>query len=141
MQPLADLSYMDLLPQHGENNNNFVTFVDEEHVMINYGGQYLIFNQRGFFVQRLEFGKEQPFRPEIATLVSVSDSGKYFLFQGPHFLTEEERKEKKKQQEENKKAQAEKTAAPKGDADKQKHAGQREQFFYVFKLESSSVKG
>lgn len=50
MQPLGDLSYVDLLPQRGVNNNNFITFISEEHIMVNYSGRYLIFSLVGQFL-------------------------------------------------------------------------------------------
>ena len=50
MQPLGDLSYLDLLPYRGSNNNNFVSFITDSHILINYSGRYLIFDLKGTFL-------------------------------------------------------------------------------------------
>lgn len=55
MQPLGDLSFLDLLPQRGENNNNFVTFLDDQHIFLNYSGRYLIFDLKGQFLGKIQF--------------------------------------------------------------------------------------
>ena len=55
MQPLGDLSYIDLLPQRGVNNRNFSSFISDEHIMVNYSGRYLIFDLKGEFQGEVEF--------------------------------------------------------------------------------------
>jgi len=103
MQPLGDLSYLDLLPQRGENNNNFVTFLTDQHVMVNYSGRYLIFNLKGQFIGAVHFtGTTEGFRGDQVKLVNVSDSGKYFVFEGPRFLTKAEKEEQKRLKKEKK---------------------------------------
>lgn len=90
MQPLADLSFIDLLPQRGENNKNFVSFLDAEHIMVNYSGRYLIFDLKGVFKGAVKFNSSQEgFHSDQLKLVCVSDSGKFFIFEGPHFLTKQ----------------------------------------------------
>ena len=49
MQPLGDLSYMDILPQRGENHNNYITFISEHYILANFGGRFLIFDLKGHF--------------------------------------------------------------------------------------------
>lgn len=101
MQPLGDLSFLDLLPQRGENNNNFVSFVNDQFILMNYSGRYLIFDLKGQFHGKITFnGSSEGFDEKQIKLVNVSDSGKFFVFEGPRFQTKEEKKaskEKKKQ--------------------------------------------
>ena len=100
MQPLGDLSYLDLLPQRGENNNNFVTFTGDNFILMNYSGRYLVFDLKGTFLGKVCFNvQSEGFEEKQIKLVNVSDSGKFFVFEGPRFLTNEEKKaakEKKK---------------------------------------------
>ena len=107
MQPLGDLSYLDLLPQRGENNNNFVTFYGDNFILMNYSGRYLVFDLKGSFQGKVSFNiKSEGFEEKQIKLVNVSDSGKFFVFEGPRFLTNEEKKaakEKKKAKKEEKK--------------------------------------
>ena len=92
MQPLGDLSFIDLLPQRGENNNNFVSFISEEYVLMNYSGRFLVFDLKGKFCGQVNFhGQKEGFRKEQIKLKNVSDSGKFFVFQGPRFLTKDEK--------------------------------------------------
>lgn len=92
MQPLGDLSYIDLLPQRGENHNNFVSFVTDETVLVNYSGRYLMFDLKGAFLGPIKFtGMGEGFRGESIKLVNVSDSGKFFVFKGPRFMSKEAR--------------------------------------------------
>lgn len=86
MQPLGDLSFLDLLPQRGENNNNFTTFVSDELILMNYSGRYLIFNLKGSFQGKIQFNNTlEGFDEKQLKLVNVSDSGKFFVFEGPRF--------------------------------------------------------
>lgn len=55
MQPLGDLSFLDLLPQRGENNNNFITILNEKHILVNYSGRYMIFDFKGTFQGTVQF--------------------------------------------------------------------------------------
>jgi hypothetical protein len=107
MQPLGDLSFLDLLPQRGENNNNFVTFVSEQFILMNYSGRYLIFDLKGSFQGKIQFNAESDgFNETQVKLVNVSDSGKFFVFEGPRFQTKAEQiasKEKKKLRDKDKK--------------------------------------
>ena len=159
MQPLGDLSFIDLLPQRGENNNNFVSFISEEFVLMNYSGRYLIFDLKGKFMGQVKFqGQKEGFRGDLIKLKNVSDSGKFFVFQGPHFLTKAERaaqKAKKKakiqmKKDAKKKSKAgglaaviAKTTLNAGNAvekaqkksDKLKSGGKKADCFYIFKLE------
>lgn len=112
MQPLGDLSYLDLLPQRGENNNNFTTFVTDKDILINFSGRYLIFDLKGSFQGQVAFtGVSEGFRSQQIKLVNVSDSGKFYVFQGPRFLTKEQREAKRK-------ARKEAKAAKKANKDK-----------------------
>jgi len=107
MQPLGDESYIDLLPQRGTNNNNFVSFINDKNILMNFSGRYLIFNLKGQFSGQVTFtNTKEGFRGDQIKLVEVSDSGKFFVFEGPRFLTKEEKeakKIKKKARKENKK--------------------------------------
>ena len=86
MQPLGDLSFLDLLPQRGENNNNFVTFVSDQFILMNYSGRYLIFDLKGSFQGKITFcNTKEGFDEKQVKLVNVSDSGKFFVFEGPRF--------------------------------------------------------
>ena len=109
MQPLGDLSFLDLLPQRGENNNNFVSFTGDQYILMNYSGRWLIFDLKGSFQGKVIFNvKSEGFDETQIKLVNVSDSGKFFVFEGPRFLTNEEKKalkEKKKLRKERKKKQ------------------------------------
>ena len=111
MQPLGDLSYIDLLPQRGSNNNNFVSFINDKNIIMNFSGRYLIFNLKGSFVGQVHFtGAKEGFRGDSVKLVEVSESGKFFVFQGPRFLTKEEQaaaKAKKKAKKAKKKEEKE----------------------------------
>ena len=55
MQPLGDLSFLDLLPQRGENHNNFVSFLNDQFILMNYSGRYLIFDLKGQFLGKIAF--------------------------------------------------------------------------------------
>lgn len=103
MQPLGDLSFIDLLPQRGENNNNFITILNESHIMVNYSGRYLIFDLKGAFQGQVNFQANEGFQSKLVKLKNVSDSGKFFVFEGPRFKSKVERdaaKEKKKKKKE-----------------------------------------
>ena len=96
MQPLGDLSFIDLLPQRGENNNNFITFINDHNILVNYSGRYLVFDLLGRFVGSVDFtGTNEGFRSNQIKLVNVSESGKFFVFEGPKFLSKEETAAKK----------------------------------------------
>jgi len=87
---------------------NFTTFVTDTDILINFSGRYLIFDLKGMFQGAVQFtGVNENFRSQQIKLVNVSDSGKYFVFQGPRFPTKEEKeaaKEKKRLRKEAKKA-------------------------------------
>jgi hypothetical protein len=94
MQPLGDLSYIDLLPQKGENHNNFITFINNHNILVNYSGRYLIFDLKGAFLGQVKFNfpieeADNGFKGNQVKLVNVSDSGKFFVFEGPKFLNDE----------------------------------------------------
>lgn len=151
IQPLGDLSYVDLLPQRGDKNKqNFATFVTDNDIMINFSGRFLIFSPQGLFKGQVHFtGVDEGFRGYQVKLVNVSDSGKYFVFKGPRFLTKEEKEAKKK------KKLAKKEAAKKnGDKtalnplaafsmtqkmakkmEDSKSGGKKAPIFYIFKLD------
>ena len=101
VQPVGDLSYLDLLPQRGgANNMNFTTFLNDQEILINFSGRFLIFSPKGLFLGQVQFtGVNDGFRSSQIKLVTVSDSGKYYVFQGPRFLTKTEQEEKKKKSE------------------------------------------
>lgn len=164
MQPLADESYIDLLPQRGSNNNNFVSFINDKNIMMNFSGRYLIFNLKGQFSGQVTFtNTKEGFRGDQIKLVEVSDSGKFFVFEGPKFLTKEEkeakkkkkkaRKENKKQDKKDKKAAGglgmasimsrvqdakKKDDKEKGKDSKNQSGGKKAPVFYVFKLENKT---
>ena len=162
MQPLGDLSFLDLLPQRGENHNNFVSFLNDQFILMNYSGRYLIFDLKGQFQGKITFnGTGEGFDEKQLKLTNVSDSGKFFVFEGPRFLTKAEKqasKEKKKAKKDAKKkmkkeakkgglealvadiglnaqAQADKAAKR---AEKNKSGGKKAPLFYIFKLETKT---
>ena len=49
LKPLADLSYMDILPQFKENYNNFSSYIDQEHILVRHSGRFFVFHNGGQF--------------------------------------------------------------------------------------------
>lgn len=47
MQPISDLSYIDLIPQLTKNHNNFSSYIDSEHILIRFSGRFLIYHHNG----------------------------------------------------------------------------------------------
>ena len=96
MKPLADLSYIDFLPQLRHNYNNFSTYIDSNHILVRFSGRFLIFHNSGQYMGQVQFEKMEPaFRQEQLKLVCISDNVKYFVFEGPVFV-DKEKKDKKK---------------------------------------------
>ena len=76
--------------------------------MVNYSGRYLIFTLVGKFLGQVNFsGTSEGFRADMIKLVNVSDSGKYFVFEGPRFLSKKEKEDKKAKKKEDKKKKKE----------------------------------
>ena len=66
--------------------------------MVNYSGRYLIFDLKGSFKGQVIFsGACDGFRGDKVQLKTVSDSGKFFVFEGPRFLSKDQREKIKSQ--------------------------------------------
>ena len=87
MQPLADLSYIDILPQLTKNHNNFSTYIDSDHILLRFSGRFLIFHSNGKYCGQVKFENMEPaFRQEQLKIVCVSDNVRFFVFEGPVFV-------------------------------------------------------
>ena len=100
MKPIADLSYIDILPQLRENYNNFSSYIDSQHIMVRFSGRFLIFHNSGQYIGQVVFEKMEPaFKQEQLKMVCISDNMKYFVFEGPTFVEKEKKKKDKKGEE------------------------------------------
>jgi len=50
LQPPADLSCIDILPQLSKNHNNYSSYIDSEHIMIRFSGRFLVFHNGGKYL-------------------------------------------------------------------------------------------
>ena len=50
LKPLANLSYVDILPQLKENHNNFSSYIDKEYILVRHSGRFFIFHNDGSFL-------------------------------------------------------------------------------------------
>ena len=60
MKPLADLSYVDFLPQLRNNYNNFSTYIDSNHILVRFSGRFLVFHSSGSYMGQVQFEKMEP---------------------------------------------------------------------------------
>ena len=60
MKPLADLSYLDILPKLRENYNNFSSYIDSHHILVRFSGRFLIFHNNGSYIGPVVFEKMEP---------------------------------------------------------------------------------
>ena len=49
MQPKGDLSFVECLPIHKTNHNNFFSYIGPDRIMASYGGRFMIFDKLGNF--------------------------------------------------------------------------------------------
>jgi len=69
-----------------------VSFLSDEFIMMNYSGRYLVFDLKGSFQGKILFnGTTEGFDEKQLKLMNVSDSGKFFVFEGPRFQTKAEK--------------------------------------------------
>ena len=47
LQPLGDASFLDILPQYGKNNNNFMTFLSDDRILVRYAGNFIVLDTKG----------------------------------------------------------------------------------------------
>ena len=89
IQPIADNSYKDLLPQSGTNNHNFCCYISSEHILLNYSARFLVFNDTGRFIQEIGWNLiDKSIKKQTLKLLKISDDVKYFLFEGPVFASD-----------------------------------------------------
>jgi hypothetical protein len=60
-------------------NISFSTFVNENTILMKIGDEFLIFDQNGVFQTIANFDKDK-YEPSDMHLISMSNNGKYFLF-------------------------------------------------------------
>ena len=84
LKPLADLSFIDILPTSDGSHSTFSSYIDEEHILTRYSGRFFVFHHKGKFLGQVEFTNMQSnFREERLRMVCLSDNSKYFVFHGP----------------------------------------------------------
>ena len=156
LKPLADLSYIDVLPQFKENHNNFSSYIDQEHILVRHSGRFFVFHHDGRYCGQAPFAHMEPaFRQEQLDIVCISDTMKYFAFEGPNFAARERKEKKghkkggKKEEETKKEGESKKEEAKKGggllggllsakaeaEAAEEKKKSSAKKLLYVFKLE------
>jgi hypothetical protein len=68
------------LVNHQISNISFSTFVDKNTILIKNGNEFLIFDQNGAFQTIVNFVDKDKYKSSDMHLISMSDNGKYFLF-------------------------------------------------------------
>ena len=159
MKPLADLSYIDILPKLRENYNNFSSYIDSNHILVRFSGRFLIFHNNGTYMGQVVFEKMEPaFKQEQLKIVCISDNMKYFVFEGPVFVDKEKKKKDKKGEEKKGEEKKEELKVPDGGAGggllggllsakaakekeeeekAKREKAKKDKILYVFKLETS----
>ena len=155
MKPIADLSYIDILPTLRKNYNNFSSYIDANHILVRFSGRFLVFHNNGSFMGQVKFDNEKlepAFKQDRLKIVCISDNMKYFVFEGPVFVDKEKKKDKKAEGEKSKAPVPDggagagllggllsaKAAKEKEEEEKaRKEKAKKEKILYVFKLETS----
>jgi len=55
--PMGDRSYTDILPKTNVNNKNFISYISNNHILAHFSNRYLVFNNRGHFLDEVSFEK------------------------------------------------------------------------------------
>ena len=59
LKPLADLSFIDILPTNDGKKQIFSSYIDEEHILTRYSGRFFVFHNNGKYLGQVEFPNMQ----------------------------------------------------------------------------------
>jgi hypothetical protein len=92
MQPKGDLSFVECLPHHKVNYNNFFSYIGPDRIMACYGGRYLIFDKQGTYYGNVDFKVPKWINVKRLRLLYFCEKKDYFVFEGPEMKEQAEGK-------------------------------------------------